>query len=195
MQSCWPAGSIDAGSDAASPGQHHFSTPFTAAAGRECPYAILLAFSGMRAALAAGSAFNDRVAECHAAAAQLLQRLGRADAPRLLGEVSHTQYLELKAELGESLVLLHLARSTCRLVGAPPTQLLQHPGHSGNRHLRGEMSHTGWQPHQSRRWRDLGMFACKPCLAVDAGASLLSCDHRPVCLHSSGALGVLTQES
>ena len=70
------------------------------AAGREPPYAILLAFSGMRAALAAGSAFNDRVAECHEAAAQLLAHLGRSGEPHLLGQLSHEEYGAHKAVLG-----------------------------------------------------------------------------------------------
>lgn len=76
------------------------------AAGRVPPYAILLAFSGMRAALAAGSAFNDRVAECHAAAAQLLAHLGRSGEPHLLGQVSHEEYGNHKAVLGADLCLL-----------------------------------------------------------------------------------------
>lgn len=60
----------------------------------------------MRAALAAGSAFNDRVAECHEAAAQLLAHLGRSGEPHLLGQLSHGEYGVHKAVLGADLRLL-----------------------------------------------------------------------------------------
>jgi galactokinase len=83
-----------------------YSTTRMHAAGRDPPYAILLAFSGMRAALAAGSAFNDRVAECHAAAAQLLAYLDRSGEPHLLGQLSHEEYSNHKAVLGADLYLL-----------------------------------------------------------------------------------------
>ena len=65
-----------------------------------CPFVILLAFSGMRAALAASSGFNDRVAECHAAAAQLLERLQRPQEPALLGDVSQDEYAAHRHALG-----------------------------------------------------------------------------------------------
>ncbi len=54
----------------------------------------------MRAALAAGTGFNDRVAECQAAAETLLMHLGRGEKPHLLGEVSQEEYREHKAMLG-----------------------------------------------------------------------------------------------
>jgi hypothetical protein len=75
------------------------------AAGKNPPYAILLAFSGMREALAAGSAFNDRVAECHDAATQLLAHLSRSGEQHLLGQLSHEEYSKHKAVLGALLCM------------------------------------------------------------------------------------------
>jgi galactokinase len=69
-------------------------------AGSDPPYAILLAFSGIREALAAGSGFNDRVAECHTAAEQLLACVGRSGEQALLGQLSHEEYSKHKASLG-----------------------------------------------------------------------------------------------
>lgn len=54
----------------------------------------------MRAALAAGTGFNDSVGECHAAAVTLLAHLGRSQSPALLGEVSPEEYQQHKAVLG-----------------------------------------------------------------------------------------------
>lgn len=70
------------------------------------PFKVLLAFSGVRAALAAGSNFNTRVTECHAAAAQLSAAVERSSggaaagqaaaegkgAPLLLGQFTHAQW-------------------------------------------------------------------------------------------------------
>lgn len=66
------------------------------------PFAILLAFSGVKAALAASSGFNDRVAECHAAAERLLTAVGRPRQPSLLGNLSQAEYAAHKHVLGDT---------------------------------------------------------------------------------------------
>lgn len=65
-----------------------------------CTFVILLAFSGVRAALAASTGFNDRVAECHTAAVRLLEMLGRPQEPALLRHISPDEYAALKGRLG-----------------------------------------------------------------------------------------------
>lgn len=61
------------------------------------PFRILLAFSGIREALASGSTFNSRVSECRTAAAALLAAAGRPDDKPILGSVSQEEYGSLGA--------------------------------------------------------------------------------------------------
>jgi len=68
----------------------------------DCPFVILLAFSGVRAALAASTGFNDRVAECHSAAVRLLEMLGRPQEPALLRHISPDEYAAMKGRLGDT---------------------------------------------------------------------------------------------
>lgn len=65
-------------------------------------FTILLAFSGVRAALLASTGFNDRVAECHSAAAALLEHLGRDTEPPLLHRISDSEFCQHKALLGDT---------------------------------------------------------------------------------------------
>lgn len=55
------------------------------------PFEILVAFSGLRQALV-GTDYNQRVAECAAAAGQLLQAAGRPELPPRLGHVTAQEY-------------------------------------------------------------------------------------------------------
>ncbi len=61
-------------------------------AGTDPPFRILLAFSGIKAALASASGFNTRVSECRSAAAALLAGLGRPDQKPILGNVTEQEY-------------------------------------------------------------------------------------------------------
>ena len=62
-------------------------------AGTDPPFRILLAFSGIKAALASATGFNTRVGECRAAAAALLASLGRLEQKLILGSVTEHEYL------------------------------------------------------------------------------------------------------
>ena len=55
------------------------------------PFAILVAFSGVRQALTS-TGYNSRVSECTQAASRLLKAAGRADDPPLLGNISPDEY-------------------------------------------------------------------------------------------------------
>ena len=57
------------------------------------PFRILLAFSGIKGALASAPTFNTRVAECREAATALLAAAGRPDEEPILGNVSQEEYV------------------------------------------------------------------------------------------------------
>ena len=65
-------------------------------AGEDLPFRILLAFSGIKAALASASGFNDHVSECRAAAAALLEELDRTELEPILGNISQDEYRSLR---------------------------------------------------------------------------------------------------
>ena len=56
------------------------------------PFRILLAFSGIKGALASAPTFNTRVSECREAATALLAAAGRPDEEPILGNVSQEEY-------------------------------------------------------------------------------------------------------
>jgi len=64
--------------------------------GADPPFRILLAFSGIKAALASASGFNTRVSECRSAAAALLAGLGRPEQTPILGNVTAQEYMRTR---------------------------------------------------------------------------------------------------
>ncbi|CAM6110349.1 unnamed protein product [Calypogeia fissa] len=62
-------------------------------------YKILLAFSGLRHALAQSPGYNMRVSECRKAARKLLRSVGRASSESLLCNVTPEEYMEHKGVL------------------------------------------------------------------------------------------------
>lgn len=75
--------------------QEHELVP---AAKRLAPWSVLVAFSGLKQALV-GTDYNRRVAECRAAAAQLLQACGRPGIEPVLRNVAPAEYAAHAAEL------------------------------------------------------------------------------------------------
>lgn len=72
-------------------------TSTTIAGTLDPPFRILLAFSGIKGALASAPTFNNRVAECREAASALLSAAGRPDAVPILGNISLEEYESLVA--------------------------------------------------------------------------------------------------
>ena len=65
-------------------------------AGDDPPFKILLAFSGIKAALTSASGFNDRVSECREAAAAMLEELDRTELEPILGNISQDEYRSMR---------------------------------------------------------------------------------------------------
>ena len=118
------------------------------------PFRILLAFSGIKAALASATGFNDRVSECRSAAAALLEELDQTELEPILGNISQDGYRSVRETIllsGEWLSsrfvkLIKLCSNYSCLEAAPSTW--HHVSVCGRQHV-SCASLTSHQPHDA----------------------------------------------